>query len=74
VRRLDALEAVVGAGLGFVLSVAATFWVLPFWGLHPSLPDSIGITALFFGLSVARVYLLRRLFRRLAWAGGGARG
>jgi len=57
--RLDAVEAIANALVGIVVSWAATWAVL---GFTPA--QSVGVTALFFGLSTTRQFLLRRLFRR----------
>ena len=65
-RRIDTAEALANATIGIALSVALTFAALPFWGLEPTLGDSMGITAMFFVASTARTYALRRVFRRLA--------
>ena len=65
-RRIDTAEALANATIGLALSVALTFAALPFWGLDPTLGDSMGITAMFFVASTARAYALRRVFRRLA--------
>lgn len=58
---LDAAEALTNAIIGLALSWSVTHWLL---GFSPS--ASAGITALFFALSFARAFVLRRLFRRLA--------
>ena len=57
--RLDAAEALANAAIGLVVSWAATWAVLGF-----SPVQSVGVTAMFFALSTARQFVLRRLFRR----------
>lgn len=59
--RLDAAEALANALIGLVVSWSATWAVL---GFSPG--QSVGVTAMFFALSTARQFVLRRLFRRLA--------
>ena len=54
-------EALANATIGFAVSWAATFFVL---GYSPA--ASLGVTAMFFGLSFTRSYVLRRIFARLA--------
>lgn len=56
----DAAEALCNAGLGLVVSWLATLFVL---GYGPG--QSAAITAMFFGLSFARAWMLRALFRRM---------
>ena len=62
--RVSALEALINAAVGLCVSWAATYWLLPLWGLHPSLSASGGITAMFFCLSMARAFVIREVFRR----------
>lgn len=64
-RRIDTAEALANATIGLAISIGLTFAALPFWGLEPSLGDSVGITAMFFVASTARAYALRRMFRGL---------
>ena len=59
-----AAEAFANASLGLLVSWCATLLLLPMWGLSPTPTDAAGITAMFFCLSFARSYGLRRLF---AW-------
>lgn len=56
-----AAEAFANATIGLLVSWAATFFVLGY-----SASGSAAVTAMFFGLSFARSYLLRLLFAR--WA------
>ena len=62
---MDLTEALTNALVGLVVSWAATYALLPLWGLQPSTGGAAGITLTFFALSFARAYALRRLFRRL---------
>ena len=57
----DAAEALANAVIGLMVSWAATWAVL---GYSPA--ESIAITAMFFGLSFTRAYILRRIFRKIA--------
>ena len=61
-HRASLLEAVTNVVVGYGLAVGAQLAVFPVFGLVPTLPDSLRIAALFTGLSLARGYLLRRLF------------
>ena len=62
---MDLAEALTNAVVGLFVSWAATYALLPIWGLHPAVGASAGITLTFFALSFARAYVLRCLFRRL---------
>ena len=57
----DATEALANAVVGTIISWAATWAVL---GYSPA--ESIAITAMVFGLSFTRAYILRRIFRKIA--------
>lgn len=62
---MSAVEAVANVAIGYVVAVAANAVVLPLFGLHPSALDSFAIGALFTAISLARSYVLRRLFNRI---------
>ena len=61
----DTLEALANATVGLLVSWAATYALLPLWGLTPSASASAGITLTFFALSFARARAIRWIFRRL---------
>lgn len=58
---MDALEALTNSALGLVVSLLLTWLWLGFTPVQ-----SAGITAVFFGASTARSYVIRRLFRWLS--------
>lgn len=62
---MSAVEAVANVAIGYVVAVAANAVVLPLFGLHPTAFDSFAIGALFTAISLARSYVLRRLFNRI---------
>ena len=59
--RIDAAEALINAIIGLVVSWAATRFVLGY-----DAAQSAAITGMFFGLSFARSWAIRAMFRRLA--------
>lgn len=62
----DTLETATNAILGITLSWLITYCVLPIvWDIHPTAQAATGITFLFFVVSTARQYALRKLFRKL---------
>ena len=63
---IDFTEALTNATIGLIATWAVTYWLLPIWGLHPSAATSIGITSMYFSISFARSWALRKLFRRFA--------
>jgi hypothetical protein len=63
---IDAAEAFTNATIGLAVSWAATFYLLPpLFGIAPTAGQSAGITALFFVISFARNWIIRKAFR--AW-------
>ena len=56
---MSAIEALVNATIGFVVSWCATIFVL---GYSPV--QSVAITGMFFGLSFIRAWAVREAFRR----------
>lgn len=67
-RAVSALEAVTNVVVGYGLAVMAQFAVFPVFGLAVTVSQSLGIGAVYTGLSLIRAYLLRRLFDR--WGAG----
>lgn len=61
-RRVSALEAVTNVAVGYVVSLALTFAVLPLFGYAVTAPDAFGISAVFTAASMIRSYVLRRAF------------
>lgn len=58
-------EAVISTFVGFFLSmVIQNFWITPAWGLQLSAGDNFIITMIFTVASIARGYVLRRIFNR----------
>ena len=58
---MDALEAFANASVGLVVSWSATWLVL---GYSPA--SSAAVTAMFFGLSFTRAWIIRGIFRGLS--------
>ena len=56
------LEAVTNIVVGYALAVLTQMIVFPLFGLHASLGENLLIGGLFTFISLARSYVLRRLF------------
>ena len=65
-KTLDATEALTNSLIGLLASWAVTYYLLPLFGLYPSKTAAIGVTAMYFGISTVRSYILRRIFRALS--------
>lgn len=63
-RRMSLIEAIVNVAVGYGLAVLTQLVVFPWFGLPARLPDALAIGAAFTAISVARSYVLRRLFER----------
>lgn len=64
-RLGSAVEAVANVAIGLGVSVAANLVVLPALGYPVTLGDAVWIGVAFTLISLARSYVLRRLFNRL---------
>ena len=58
-------ESLANVAVGYGIAVATQAVVFPWFGLHTSLSDDLAIGGLFTVVSIARSYLLRRLFEMI---------
>jgi len=56
------LEAIINVSSGYILAVITAMVALPIFGLKISLFESMGLSAIFTVVSVARTYCIRRFF------------
>ena len=63
-RRMSLTEALTSTAVGYVLAVLTQILVFPLFGLPASFTDSLAIGAIFTIVSVARGYVVRRIFER----------
>jgi polyferredoxin len=61
-RRHSAIEAIASTAIGFAVSLALTFTILPIFGYNVTTPHAWGITAIYTAASIIRSYLVRRAF------------
>ena len=64
-RTMSLVEAVTNVVVGYVLAIATQMVVFPWFGIETGLAEHMTIGLVFLGVSLARGYLLRRLFERL---------
>ena len=57
-------ESFIDIGSGFLLAIAIQIFIFPFFGLYPSILDSIHIALIFTGVSMIRSWIWRCYFRR----------
>lgn len=61
-RWMSFVEAWAGVGVGFGINYLANLYLLPLWGLSVRPAQALTIGAVFTGISLARSYVLRRVF------------
>jgi len=61
---MSLFEATTNVVVGYVLAIATQLAVFPLFGIEAALRDHLAIGLAFVGVSLARGYLLRRLFER----------
>ena len=66
-RLMSFIEASANVVLGYVLAVATQFVVFPLFGLVVSIADNLAIGCVFTVVSLARNYVLRRIFEAIAF-------
>ena len=65
-RIMSMVEAATNVVVGYVLAIATQIVVFPWFGITAALGEHLAIGLVFVGVSLARGYLLRRLFEWLA--------
>jgi hypothetical protein len=63
-RMASLREAWMNILIGFTIQFAANYFVLPLFGMHPSVADLFGLGGIFTVISVVRSYVLRRVFEK----------
>ncbi len=63
-RTMSFIEAVTNVVVGFGLAVLTQVLVFPVFGIAVTFDQHVSIAAIFTLVSLARVYVLRRLFER----------
>lgn len=62
---MSLVEAATNVVVGYVLAIVTQIVVFPWFGIEAALGEHLAIGVAFVGVSLARGYLLRRLFERL---------
>jgi len=57
------VESIIDVGSGFILSLLIQIIIFPWFGLYPTIWDSMGITLIFTVVSIIRSALWRRYFK-----------
>ena len=67
-RKHSLFESLVNTAIGFLVSMLTWVIVARLYGIPMTWADNLGITAIFTVVSIARQYVLRRIFNRSAKA------
>ena len=59
------IESLIDVGSGFILAILIQLYIFPFFGLYPTVWDSIGIALTFTGVSIIRSAIWRNFFRKI---------
>ena len=69
-RLMSLLEAIANVAVGYGLAVLTQLLVFPLFGLETAIAQNLWIGGIFTAVSLARSYLLRRLFEGFRASGG----
>ena len=58
------IESFIDVGTGLILAILIQLYIFPFFGLYPTILDSIGIALIFTVVSIIRSAFWRNFFRR----------
>jgi hypothetical protein len=64
-RFMSLVEAVTNVVVGYGVAVVTQILIFPIFGLHTTLAQNLQMGAVFTVASIARSYVLRRLFEQL---------
>ena len=64
-RLMSLFEAITNVIVGYILAIATQILVFPWFGLEVAFGEHLAIGMVFVAVSLARSYLLRRLFARI---------
>lgn len=70
-RTMSLVEAVTNVVVGYGLAMLTQIIVFPWFGLEAALGEHLAIGLAFVAVSLARSYLLRRLFEQLRFGEPG---
>ena len=59
------IESFIDVGTGLILAILIQLYIFPFFGLYPTILDSIGIALIFTIVSIIRSAFWRNFFRKI---------
>ena len=64
-RTMSLVESATNVIVGYILAILTQLAVFPLFGIEAAIHEHLAIGLVFVGVSLARSYLLRRLFESL---------
>ena len=64
-RAMSLVEAIANVAVGYGVAVVTQILIFPVFGLHTTLAQNLKMGAVFTVVSIARSYVLRRLFEAI---------
>lgn len=64
-KRASLVESLLNVAIGYGIAVSSQIIVFPWFGVHIPLRDNLLIAVVFTFISIARSFLVRRLFETL---------
>jgi hypothetical protein len=64
-RLMSLIEAITNVAVGFLVALLTQIVVFPLFGLEVSVGEHLALGGLFTGASIARSYILRRVFEAI---------
>ena len=59
------IESFIDVGSGLIIAILIQLYIFPFFGLHPTIFDSMGIALIFTVVSMTRSAIWRWYFRKV---------
>ena len=59
------IESIIEVGSGLILAILIQLYIFPFFGLYPTIWDSIHIALIFTVVSIIRSAIWRNFFRKI---------
>ena len=64
-KKYSAIESVANTAIGFIISLIIWHWLCKWYGIPMPFEQNLEITGIFTVVSIARGYVVRRLFNSL---------
>ncbi len=64
-RLMSLIEVITNVVVGFMVSLISQIYIFAAYGIHFALQDNVMITVYFTVISIARSYVLRRVFEHV---------